>query len=141
MTFFFAFQFLAPPLDTRLSMVGKRPPIMRKKSKKAPPHGEKVEKKNKYSKNIFFQGGAMAYFAPPPLRVPMGVAIISTDHGVGSHIMKNKVSNAICLPGACPGGGGAQGAWAPPPPQKLKSQKKKSSEQILSYFTCILLLF
>ena len=44
------------------------------------------------------------------------------------------------------GGGGAQGAWAPPleiekQKKKKKKKKKKSSEQILSYFTYILLLF
>ena len=50
------------------------------------------------------------------------------------------------MTGAGPGGG-AQGAWAPPleiEKQKKKKKKKKkkgSSEQILSYFTYILLLF
>ena len=41
-------------------------------------------------------------------------------------------------------GGGAQGAWGPPleiEKQKKKKKKKRSSEQILSYFTLILLLF
>ena len=40
--------------------------------------------------------------------------------------------------------GGAQGAWAPPleiKKKKKKKKKKKASEQILSYFTYILLLF
>ena len=45
-------------------------------------------------------------------------------------------------PGACPGGGGPRGL---PPPLEIENQKKKkkkrSSEQILSYFTYILLLF
>ena len=42
--------------------------------------------------------------------------------------------------------GGAQGAWAPPleiekQKKKKKKKKKRSSEQILSYFTYILLVF
>ena len=42
-------------------------------------------------------------------------------------------------PGACPGGG-AKGP-GPSPLDIEKQKKKKSSEQILSYFTYILLLF
>ena len=40
--------------------------------------------------------------------------------------------------------GGGQGAWAPPPleiEKQKEKEKKRSSEQILSYFTYILLLF
>ena len=37
-------------------------------------------------------------------------------------------------------GGGPKGP-APPPPLEIEKQKKKSSEQIVSYFTYILLLF
>ena len=47
------------------------------------------------------------------------------------------------MPGACPGGGG--GPRGLPHPLEIekqkKKEKKKSSEQILSYFTYILLLF
>ena len=40
------------------------------------------------------------------------------------------------------GGGGAQGVWPPTLEiEKQKKKKKRSSEQILSYFTYILLLF
>ena len=41
-------------------------------------------------------------------------------------------------------GGGPKGPAPPPPPLEIENQKqkqKKSSEQILSYFTYILLLF
>ena len=42
--------------------------------------------------------------------------------------------------GACPGG--PRGLGLPPPPLEIeKPKKKRSSEQILSYFTYILLLF
>ena len=45
---------------------------------------------------------------------------------------------AMRIAGACPGGGPGR----PPPPLEIKKQKKKvKSEQILSYFTYILLLF
>ena len=51
----------------------------------------------------------------------------------------NTVRNTVWA-GACPGGG-AQGAWPPLEIEKQKKKKKRSSEQILSYFTYILLLF
>ena len=54
---------------------------------------------------------------------------------------QRKINEQITVPkpGACPGGGGPKGPG--PPPLESKKKKKRSSEQILSYFTYILLLF
>ena len=63
-------------------------------------------------------------------------------HGSKSLLLLYVLTGLRCYSysGACPGG--AQGAWAPPPLEIEKQKKKKrSSEQILSYFTYILLLF
>ena len=56
----------------------------------------------------------------------------------------NQLNNLSLYTQARVQGGGGQGAWAPPPleiEKQKKKKKKRSSEQILSYFTYILLLF